>query len=103
MLVPGFDLEVEQKGKYLCFCCIEIIQKVVVTLPAQSEWWRLFPHTTYVLLSLSLSLSSHGCFRNLIDFFEIRCCGLIRPVTVDWTTQYTIEYDQTSGSGYQLV
>lgn len=48
-------------------------------------------------------LCSHGCIRNLIDFFEIRCCGLIRPVTVDWTTQYTIEYDQTSGSGYQLV
>uniref|UniRef100_A0A668ATW6 Palmitoyltransferase n=1 Tax=Myripristis murdjan TaxID=586833 RepID=A0A668ATW6_9TELE len=46
---------------------------------------------------------NHGCIRNLIDFFEIRCCGLIRPVTVDWTTQYTIEYDQTSGSGYQLV
>uniref|UniRef100_A0A3P8Q9B3 Palmitoyltransferase n=1 Tax=Astatotilapia calliptera TaxID=8154 RepID=A0A3P8Q9B3_ASTCA len=50
-----------------------------------------------------MSLCSHGCIRNLIDFFEIRCCGLIRPVTVDWTTQYTIEYDQTSGSGYQLV
>uniref|UniRef100_A0A8K9VF22 Palmitoyltransferase n=1 Tax=Oncorhynchus mykiss TaxID=8022 RepID=A0A8K9VF22_ONCMY len=36
-------------------------------------------------------------------FFEIRCCGLIRPKAIDWTTQYTIEYDQTSGSGYQLV
>ncbi|KAI4789840.1 hypothetical protein KUCAC02_034995, partial [Chaenocephalus aceratus] len=41
-------------------------------------------------------------FKNLIDFFEVRCCGLIRPVAVDWTSQYTIEYDQTSGSGYQL-
>uniref|UniRef100_A0A665VD58 Palmitoyltransferase n=1 Tax=Echeneis naucrates TaxID=173247 RepID=A0A665VD58_ECHNA len=50
-------------------------------------------------VSLPLYLHSHGCIRNLIDFFEIRCCGLIRPVTVDWTTQYTIEYDQTSGSG----
>uniref|UniRef100_A0AAQ4NWB9 Palmitoyltransferase n=1 Tax=Gasterosteus aculeatus aculeatus TaxID=481459 RepID=A0AAQ4NWB9_GASAC len=46
---------------------------------------------------------NHGCIRNLIDFFEIRCCGLIRPMAVDWTTQYTIEYDQSSGSGYQLV
>lgn len=61
------------------------------------------PDSTHVPLSLSLPLSSHGCFRNLIDFFELRCCGLFRPVTVDWTTQYTIEYDQTSGSGYQLV
>uniref|UniRef100_A0A674MV66 Palmitoyltransferase n=1 Tax=Takifugu rubripes TaxID=31033 RepID=A0A674MV66_TAKRU len=54
-------------------------------------------------LLLPFLFSSHGCFRNLADFFEIRCCGLFRPVTVDWTTQYTIEYDQTSGSGYQLV
>uniref|UniRef100_A0A665VD63 Palmitoyltransferase n=1 Tax=Echeneis naucrates TaxID=173247 RepID=A0A665VD63_ECHNA len=53
--------------------------------------------------SISWRSLVHGCIRNLIDFFEIRCCGLIRPVTVDWTTQYTIEYDQTSGSGYQLV
>uniref|UniRef100_A0A8C7VMU4 Palmitoyltransferase n=1 Tax=Oncorhynchus mykiss TaxID=8022 RepID=A0A8C7VMU4_ONCMY len=51
----------------------------------------------------NLYLASHGCVRNLIDFFEIRCCGLIRPKAIDWTTQYTIEYDQTSGSGYQLV
>ncbi|KAF3859651.1 hypothetical protein F7725_022050 [Dissostichus mawsoni] len=36
-------------------------------------------------------------------FLRVRCCGLIRPVAVDWTSQYTIEYDQTSGSGYQLV
>lgn len=56
-----------------------------------------------LILSLSPSLHSHGCMRNLIDFFEYRCCGLFRPVVVDWTTQHTIDYDQTSGSGYQLV
>lgn len=60
-------------------------------------------HAADCVSSLSPSLCSHGCIRNLIDFFEIRCCGLIRPVAVDWTTQYTIEYDQSSGSGYQLV
>uniref|UniRef100_A0A668AGR8 Palmitoyltransferase n=1 Tax=Myripristis murdjan TaxID=586833 RepID=A0A668AGR8_9TELE len=61
-------------------------------------------HSQHILGGkLPLKFISHGCIRNLIDFFEIRCCGLIRPVTVDWTTQYTIEYDQTSGSGYQLV
>ncbi|XP_067855387.1 palmitoyltransferase ZDHHC17 isoform X2 [Heptranchias perlo] len=46
---------------------------------------------------------NHGCIRNIIDFFEFRCFGLFRPVMVDWTHQYTIEYDQTTGSGYQLV
>uniref|UniRef100_A0A8C9XYB4 Palmitoyltransferase n=1 Tax=Sander lucioperca TaxID=283035 RepID=A0A8C9XYB4_SANLU len=63
---------------------------------------RRYKHFKVTATSIE-SPFNHGCFRNLIDFFEIRCCGLIRPVAVDWTTQYTIEYDQTSGSGYQLV
>uniref|UniRef100_A0A669AWK8 Palmitoyltransferase n=1 Tax=Oreochromis niloticus TaxID=8128 RepID=A0A669AWK8_ORENI len=63
---------------------------------------RRYKHFKVTATSIE-SPFNHGCIRNLIDFFEIRCCGLIRPVTVDWTTQYTIEYDQTSGSGYQLV
>uniref|UniRef100_A0A3P9IH27 Palmitoyltransferase n=1 Tax=Oryzias latipes TaxID=8090 RepID=A0A3P9IH27_ORYLA len=63
---------------------------------------RRYKHFKVTATSIE-SPFNHGCFRNLVDFFEIRCCGLIRPVTVDWTKQYTIEYDQTSGSGYQLV
>uniref|UniRef100_A0A8C5DZK3 Palmitoyltransferase n=1 Tax=Gouania willdenowi TaxID=441366 RepID=A0A8C5DZK3_GOUWI len=63
---------------------------------------RRYKHFKVTATSIE-SPFNHGCFRNLIDFFEIRCCGLMRPVSVDWTTQYTIEYDQTSGSGYQLV
>lgn len=61
---------------------------------------------SFVLTEFSFLLGSdfsHGCVRNIIDFFEFRCCGLFRPVIVDWTRQYTIEYDQISGSGYQLV
>uniref|UniRef100_A0A8C4Q4D6 Palmitoyltransferase n=1 Tax=Eptatretus burgeri TaxID=7764 RepID=A0A8C4Q4D6_EPTBU len=46
---------------------------------------------------------NHGCLRNIVDFFQCRCLGLCRPNTVDWTKQFSIEYDQTSGSGYQLV
>lgn len=46
---------------------------------------------------------NHGCFRNTIDFFEFRCCGLFCPVIADWTRQCTTEYDQIPGSGYQLV
>ncbi|MEQ2193222.1 Palmitoyltransferase zdhhc17, partial [Xenoophorus captivus] len=63
---------------------------------------RRYKHFKVTATSIE-SPFNHGCIRNFIDFFEIRCCGLIRPVTVDWTTQYTIDYDQTSGSGYQLV
>uniref|UniRef100_S4RHH1 Palmitoyltransferase n=1 Tax=Petromyzon marinus TaxID=7757 RepID=S4RHH1_PETMA len=46
---------------------------------------------------------NHGCFRNSVDFFQCRCCGLCRPSAVDWTRQFSIEYDQSSGTGYQLV
>uniref|UniRef100_A0AAY5KQ30 Palmitoyltransferase n=1 Tax=Esox lucius TaxID=8010 RepID=A0AAY5KQ30_ESOLU len=63
---------------------------------------RRYKHFKVTATSIE-SPFNHGCIRNLIDFFEIRCCGLIRPKAIDWTTQYTIEYDQTSGSGYQLV
>uniref|UniRef100_A0A8C5DZL5 Palmitoyltransferase n=1 Tax=Gouania willdenowi TaxID=441366 RepID=A0A8C5DZL5_GOUWI len=55
---------------------------------------RRYKHFKVTATSIE-SPFNHGCFRNLIDFFEIRCCGLMRPVSVDWTTQYTIEYDQT--------
>uniref|UniRef100_A0A672TDH6 Palmitoyltransferase n=1 Tax=Sinocyclocheilus grahami TaxID=75366 RepID=A0A672TDH6_SINGR len=63
---------------------------------------RRYKHFKVTATSIE-SPFNHGCMRNLIDFFELRCCGLLRPVVVDWTSQYTIEYDQTSGSGYQLV
>ncbi|KAG8513937.1 Palmitoyltransferase ZDHHC17, partial [Galemys pyrenaicus] len=63
---------------------------------------RRYKHFKVTTTSIE-SPFNHGCVRNVIDFFEFRCCGLFRPVIVDWTRQYTIEYDQISGSGYQLV
>ncbi|XP_036432916.1 palmitoyltransferase ZDHHC17 [Colossoma macropomum] len=63
---------------------------------------RRYKHFKVTATSIE-SPFNHGCVRNLIDFFELRCCGLLRPVVVDWTVQFSIEYDQTSGSGYQLV
>ncbi|KAK2704348.1 palmitoyltransferase Hip14-like [Artemia franciscana] len=32
-----------------------------------------------------------GIVRNCVDFFELRCCGLVRPEVVDWTTFYESE------------
>ncbi|XP_032077073.1 palmitoyltransferase ZDHHC17 [Thamnophis elegans] len=63
---------------------------------------RRYKHFKITTTSIE-SPFNHGCIRNIIDFFEFRCCGLFRPVIVDWTRQYTIEYEQTSGTGYQLV
>ncbi|CAM5084686.1 unnamed protein product [Natator depressus] len=63
---------------------------------------RRYKHFKVTTTSIE-SPFNHGCIRNIIDFFEFRCCGLFRPVIVDWTRQYSIEYDQTSGAGYQLV
>uniref|UniRef100_A0A674NAF5 Palmitoyltransferase n=1 Tax=Takifugu rubripes TaxID=31033 RepID=A0A674NAF5_TAKRU len=48
---------------------------------------RRYKHFKVTATSIE-SPFNHGCFRNLADFFEIRCCGLFRPVTVDWTTHW---------------
>ncbi|PVD34087.1 hypothetical protein C0Q70_05350 [Pomacea canaliculata] len=32
-----------------------------------------------------------GVVRNLVDVLDIRCCGLFRPSSVDWTTHYSLD------------
>lgn len=29
-----------------------------------------------------------GVLRNLVSFFQLRCCGLFKPAVIDWTQQY---------------
>ncbi|KAK6472565.1 palmitoyltransferase ZDHHC13 [Huso huso] len=31
-----------------------------------------------------------GCFKNIVNFFQLRCFGLFKPNIVDWTQQYNI-------------
>ncbi|XP_059142261.1 palmitoyltransferase ZDHHC17-like [Physella acuta] len=38
-----------------------------------------------------------GVCKNLVDLMNWRCCGLLRPIQVDWATKYTMD----SQPGYQ--
>ncbi|XP_030650293.1 putative palmitoyltransferase ZDHHC13 [Chanos chanos] len=35
-----------------------------------------------------------GVMRNLVNFFQLRCCGLCKPVVVDWTQQYAVGFNR---------
>ncbi|XP_075933987.1 putative palmitoyltransferase ZDHHC13 isoform X2 [Anarhichas minor] len=35
-----------------------------------------------------------GVVRNLVSFFHLRCCGLVKPAVIDWTQQFPPGRDQ---------
>lgn len=35
-----------------------------------------------------------GVVRNLVSFFQLRCCGLFKPAVIDWTQQFPPGHDQ---------
>lgn len=41
-------------------------------------------------MSLRQNPYNFGVLRNLVNFFQLRCCGLCKPVVVDWTQQYSL-------------
>uniref|UniRef100_A0A8C4NPY1 Palmitoyltransferase n=1 Tax=Dicentrarchus labrax TaxID=13489 RepID=A0A8C4NPY1_DICLA len=47
-----------------------------------------------VLNGVSWSLCSLGVVRNLVSFFQLRCCGLFKPAIIDWTQQFPPGRDQ---------
>ncbi|KAL4641997.1 putative palmitoyltransferase ZDHHC13 [Arapaima gigas] len=44
-----------------------------------------------------------GVIRNLVNFFQLRCCGLCKPVVLDWTQQFSLGLDFSMGSGFNTV
>ncbi|XP_033121376.1 palmitoyltransferase ZDHHC17-like [Anneissia japonica] len=50
---------------------------------------------------------NRGMVRNLVDFFNIRCFGLCRPMKIDWMQQFTADLNQSNSSftrdSYQFV
>ncbi|BFZ04808.1 hypothetical protein BsWGS_07847 [Bradybaena similaris] len=40
-----------------------------------------------------------GVLKNLVDLMNWKCCGLLRPLQVDWTSKFTLDSD--SGPNYQ--
>ncbi|GFR61183.1 palmitoyltransferase [Elysia marginata] len=41
---------------------------------------------------------NRGPVRNVVDLFGWRCCGLLRPLKVDWSTKFTL--DTQPGSAF---
>ncbi|XP_064168316.1 putative palmitoyltransferase ZDHHC13 [Anguilla rostrata] len=44
-----------------------------------------------------------GLVRNLVNFFQLRCCGLFKPAVVDWTQQYSSGLDMAAGEDFHTV
>ncbi|KAJ8248929.1 hypothetical protein GJAV_G00229290 [Gymnothorax javanicus] len=44
-----------------------------------------------------------GVVRNVLNFFQLRCCGLCKPAVVDWTQQYSSPVQFSSGQGFHTV
>lgn len=34
---------------------------------------------------------SKGPFKNIVEFFECRCCGLVKSETKDWLTSFDLD------------
>uniref|UniRef100_A0A8C7RRX8 Palmitoyltransferase n=1 Tax=Oncorhynchus mykiss TaxID=8022 RepID=A0A8C7RRX8_ONCMY len=48
-------------------------------------------------ISLRQNPYNLGVVRNLVSFFQLRCCGLFKPAMVDWTQQYPPGRDHMFG------
>ncbi|XP_062917779.1 putative palmitoyltransferase ZDHHC13 [Mobula hypostoma] len=46
---------------------------------------------------------NHGCFQNLVDFFQCRCFGVLKPSKIDWSQQYTMGFEQPRTNEFQFV
>ncbi|KAK7879297.1 hypothetical protein WMY93_033923 [Mugilogobius chulae] len=42
-------------------------------------------------ISLRQNPYNLGVVRNLVSFFQLRCCGLFKPSVVDWTQQTSLD------------
>uniref|UniRef100_A0A668ADK8 Palmitoyltransferase n=1 Tax=Myripristis murdjan TaxID=586833 RepID=A0A668ADK8_9TELE len=56
----------------------------------------LMHHQRKLPQSISLRQNPYnlGVMRNLVSFFQLRCCGLFKPAIIDWTQQFTSGRDQ---------
>lgn len=46
------------------------------------------------VLSAFVCPCSLGVVRNLLSFFQLRCCGFFKPTVIDWTQQFPPGRDQ---------
>uniref|UniRef100_A0A3Q4AX18 Palmitoyltransferase n=1 Tax=Mola mola TaxID=94237 RepID=A0A3Q4AX18_MOLML len=55
-----------------------------------AEVTNLMHHQRKLRQSVSLRQNPYnlGVLRNLVSFFQLRCCGLFKPAVIDWTQQH---------------
>uniref|UniRef100_A0A8C6VNW4 Palmitoyltransferase n=1 Tax=Naja naja TaxID=35670 RepID=A0A8C6VNW4_NAJNA len=44
-------------------------------------------------ISLRKTPYNLGFFQNIADFFQCRCCGILKPNVIDWTKQYALMFN----------
>ncbi|XP_078139380.1 putative palmitoyltransferase ZDHHC13 [Centroberyx gerrardi] len=61
-----------------------------------AERTSLTQHQRKLPQSISLRQNPYnlGVVRNLVSFFQLRCCGLFKPAVIDWTQQFPPGRDQ---------
>uniref|UniRef100_A0A8C9YWV3 Palmitoyltransferase n=1 Tax=Sander lucioperca TaxID=283035 RepID=A0A8C9YWV3_SANLU len=61
-----------------------------------AERTSLTLHQRKLRQSVSLRQNPYnlGVVRNLVSFFQMRCCGLFKPAIIDWTQQFPPDRDQ---------
>ncbi|KAM4603126.1 putative palmitoyltransferase ZDHHC13 [Polymixia lowei] len=61
-----------------------------------AERTNLMQHQKKLPQSISLRQNPYnlGVVRNLVAFFQLRCCGLFKPAVIDWTQQVPLGRDQ---------
>ncbi|KAM3625203.1 uncharacterized protein V6R79_008651 [Siganus canaliculatus] len=62
-----------------------------------AELTSLVHHQRKLRSSVSLRRNPYnlGVVKNLVSFFQLRCCGLFKPAIIDWTQQFPPGRDQT--------
>ncbi|XP_023262054.1 palmitoyltransferase ZDHHC13 isoform X2 [Seriola lalandi dorsalis] len=61
-----------------------------------AERTNLMSHQRKIRQPVSLKQNPYnlGVVRNLVSFFQLRCCGLFKPTVIDWTQQFPPGRDQ---------
>ena len=63
----------------------------ITFLIVEKSWNCVFEFLWEPCVNVNFAFSfSRGFIRNLIDFLEIRCCGLFRPNPNDWLHLYDL-------------
>uniref|UniRef100_W5MBK7 Palmitoyltransferase n=1 Tax=Lepisosteus oculatus TaxID=7918 RepID=W5MBK7_LEPOC len=53
--------------------------------------------------SLRQNPYNQGCVKNMVNFFQLKCCGLFKPTVVDWTQEYSTGLEHPVAGPFHTV